>query len=522
MPLPRWFRCAVVVAAIAAGAARAQGGGPRFDITRFVIDGNTLLKSDVAEQAVKPYTGKSRDFSDVQRALEALQQAYRDAGYGAVDVQLPEQELERGEVRFRVVESKIRKVIVESGAYHDDSNLRASLPAIQEGKTPVLRQLSGNLRLANENPAKQTAVTMKATDQDGLVDMTIRVDSQPPQRVSVSLDNTGSPSTGIARLGVGFQHANVFNRDHVMSVQYITSPEKLRDVTILGVGYKVPLYGLNDSLEAVAGYSDVNSGVVQNLFSVSGKGNIFGLRYNHLLRRIGEAYEHRLTYGLDYRAYKNAVIPLGTGLSLVPDITTRPISATYSGSLRSSSGEQNYFVSLARNLPGGKNGGRADFDAARLGASANYSVLRYGANINQAILRDWQMRLAFNGQETRAALIPGEQFGVGGLDNVRGYNEREVSNDRGYSGNVEVYSPDFGNSTLRTRALAFYDFGRVRRNQSQPGEIADQRLASTGIGLRLIGSAGYSLRLDLAHVLTAAGTQEVGDKMIHTRFGYSF
>ncbi len=40
----------------------------------------------------------------------------------------------------------------------------------------------------------------------------------------LSLDNTGTSQTGDTRIGAGFQYANLFNRDHVLNVQYITSP----------------------------------------------------------------------------------------------------------------------------------------------------------------------------------------------------------------------------------------------------------------------------------------------------------
>ena len=79
------------VALLILGVMLQPGGGlaqkapaPRFDIARFVVDGNTLLAAQEIERAVAPYTGKNKDFADIQRALEALEQAYRGAGWGIV------------------------------------------------------------------------------------------------------------------------------------------------------------------------------------------------------------------------------------------------------------------------------------------------------------------------------------------------------------------------------------------------------------------------------------------------------
>ena len=71
----------------------------RFDISRFDVVGNSLLPNDVIEAAVAPFTGKGRDFGDVQKALEALEAAYHQRGFNVVQVELPEQELNQGVVR---------------------------------------------------------------------------------------------------------------------------------------------------------------------------------------------------------------------------------------------------------------------------------------------------------------------------------------------------------------------------------------------------------------------------------------
>src|SRR5258708_25665727 len=79
-------------------AQQPAGAAPvlRFDINQYQVDGNTLLKPAVIERLVAPYKGKQKDFANVQRALEALEIAYRDLGYGSVQVVLPEQNIASG------------------------------------------------------------------------------------------------------------------------------------------------------------------------------------------------------------------------------------------------------------------------------------------------------------------------------------------------------------------------------------------------------------------------------------------
>ena len=96
-----------------------------------------------------------KDFGDVQHAVEALEQVYRNRGYTTVSVLLPEQALEGGEVLLQVIEGRIRTVKVEGQVYFDHANIRASLPELKEGKAPNLRKMSEAIQLANENPARQ-------------------------------------------------------------------------------------------------------------------------------------------------------------------------------------------------------------------------------------------------------------------------------------------------------------------------------------------------------------------------------
>jgi hemolysin activation/secretion protein len=512
------------------GVARAQPSqaevpvSPRFEIVRFEVVGNTLLQAAEIDATVAAYTGKQKDFSDIQRALESLEEVYRDHGYGVVQVLLPEQDITRGVVRLRVIEPKIGKVVIEGNHYFNESNVRGSLPGIQPGATPNSQLLAQNLQLLAEHPAKQTTVLLKAGDTESLVDATVKVVDEKPLKFVATFDNSGTTDTGRFRTGIALQYSNVFNLDHVLSFQYVTSPENPNKVTILGAGYRIPLYKYYSSLEFFAGYSDVSSGTLQGLFNVSGSGTILGARYNFYLPKIAE-YEHKLAVGLDYRAYKTNVTTL-TGTPQVPDVTVLPASITYSGLWRRNNSEFSYYASYIVNIPGMNDGGDNDFkfpkagiaNPVRVDATANYHIWRWGASYTHALPAEWQFRGVINGQYSSDALIPGEQFGFGGPDSVRGFNIREVSNDTGYAASVEIYTPDlgtkFGWKDVRMRLLGFYDMGTTGRNSIQPGELSGQSGSSAGVGLRMTYGKHLNVRLDFAQVVDPAGNQAKGDQML--------
>ena len=490
----------------------------KFDIERYQVGGNTLLKKDLIDKVLQPFVGKQKDFADVQRALEALQIAYQKEGWGTVQVTLPEQELERGEVRFEVIETRLGKIEFQAGDYFDQANLRRSLPSLVPGQTPNSRGISRSLKVANESPAKQTQVSLKAGSTDGEVDAVVKVADESPRKYSMSLDNTGTVQTGQMRLGFGFQHANLWNRDHQFTLQYVTNPEHPSKVTVLGAGYHVPLYGRGDSMDFVLGYSDVDSGTIPQVsLNVTGAGFIALARYNYHLDRIDD-YEHKLIFGLDYKAFQSRVTT-SSGTSLVPDITLHPVSLGYAGELRRTQDNLNFYLTFIYNpFPGGNDAAQSDFSGspgsqfptgARARATAEYAIWRYGAGYTRNLPKDWTLRLTGSGQTTGNALVAGEQFGVGGFSSVRGFNERAYSNDKGYLASAEVYTPDLaakvGLSGARLKLLAFYDVGNLTRNLLQPGDQTGLSVASVGLGLRLNIREKFNLQLDYAQVLHDGG-----------------
>ena len=495
---------------------------PRFAIQRFLVEGNSLLSQGELDRILAPFSGKDRDFGDIQRALEALQDVYTRRGYNAVRVSVPEQDIRSGQVRLRVVEARIRRVQVQGNRFFDGRNVRAGIPSLKEGTSPNTRAIGQDAQLVNENPAKQVSVALQAADDPGQVDATVRVTDEKPGRISVFADNTGTPATGNWRTGLGYQNANLLNGDDVLSAQLITSPGHASDVKVFGAGYRVPVYGWAGVVDVLAGYSSVSSGVVQDLFNVSGKGTVFGLRYTQLLGRI-DTYEHRVAFGLDYRAYKNSVTLVGTTEELVPDITVRPLSLTYIGRFSQVGRDLSFNVSYSHNIPGGNKGGDADFEATRARATAKYSIVREGVAFSQLLPSDFILRAVASAQQTRDLLIPGEQFGMGGADNVRGYYERETASDKGQRFSLEGYGPDFGSwigGNWRARALVFADAASGHDNAPIRGP--DNKLGSFGLGVRANQGKSLAFRLDVARVTKDAGTRLNGDYRAHAAVAYSF
>lgn len=490
-------------------ALPAQANQETFQINSYAVSGNRLLTQAEIASRVAPYVGPGKNFADIQKALETIERMYIEQGYAGIQVLLPEQELTQGVVRMEIRESTISQITVKGNQSFDEPNILAALPSLHIGETPNARRMSENVQLANENPARKLDVVLGVGKEPGTLNARVEVKDEKPWRAFITADNTGNTSTGHDRVGVALQHANLFNRDHVATLAYTTSLQHPDRTSIYSFSYRLPIYAWGDSIDFIAGYSDVDAGTsttVAGPLAFSGKGSVLGLRYNHILPRKGH-FSQRFIVGIDQRAYDNsctiAGLSCGAGSA---DLTLRPASLAYVGQWEEPGNTTRISVTAVANIPGGSNGEQADFSLARPQADKDYRILRAHVSHAQSLPADWQLRVALNAQVSSDALVSAEQFGLVGSNAVRGFGERTLAADNGLIANLEAYTPVLGAGVLpgKLRMLAFYDLASGTFNKRQNGDALQRTsVASVGLGLRYEMNQYFSLRFDLAHVLDA-------------------
>jgi hemolysin activation/secretion protein len=531
--LPRLLRAAVAsLGCLGAASAWCQAPTPEVTIDRFEVTGNTLLPAEEIDAALAPFKGR-RSLPELKQAAEAVQELYRRAGYGAVIAYVPEQTASGGKVTIAVLEGKVARVVVTGNQQFSVEGIRRTLPALQEGKTPQVRQLDQQIQLDNENPARQIAVTLEPGAAQGEVDARVGVTERKVSRWWAYLDNTGDDQTGDWRFTLGWRHDNVADRDHQMSLQFQTSPSSIEDVLIATATYGVPFHGLGMRLDAYAAYSNVDSGTTPTAagsLRFNGEGGVLGARLAKLLPRWGEA-DQRISAALDRRDYLNectiAGLPPGACGPAGESVTANPLTLEYSLQAGGAS-PAGVYVAMANNLDlGGRYGNQANFDAVRPGAPLHYSVWRLGAFASPRIAGDWSLRARVQAQLGDDALVPGEQFGLAGAKAVRGYREREIVGDTGYLGALEIVTPDLlsgvaGASTASLRLSLFADGGRVENHLGAECRQGQTRCTLLGYGLGMGWSWGpVQLKIDAARAERDGTITAKGDWRAHVAASWS-
>lgn len=525
-------KTASATALLLALLGHAYGQNAQFTITRFEVQGATLMQASAVEQILSAYTGQNKSLDDVNAAAEALRKAYEAAGFPVVKVFPPAQTASDGQIKLQVVEGQIQSVTVKGNQAYDETNIRGSLPPLQEKVKPNAKQIVAAIAAANENPAKQVAVNFQSAEEVGQIDAVVNVTEDRPQKFTVGYDNMGATSTGVNRINVGYQNANLFNRDHMATIQFGTSLDYPSKSQQLSAGYRLPFYEQGLSLDVIGAISrsSANTNVGFGSTQFSGRGYMLGTRVNQALPSAGE-YRHRLIYGFDFKDFDNTC--RGTAAGTCGTVTALPASLTYFGALNAPEIQLSGGLSLAVNVPGGPHGGKDEYALARGGAEPSWNALRANSSLILPLPVNLQFRAGLAGQWTRDRLVPGEQFGLGGANSVRGYVERTLAGDRGYSGNLEFYSPDFGKlipgGTVNARALVFYDFGRLYNTDANLFGERQLSLSSVGAGLRFNLGRDLSVKFDVGfaqekHLAapTTGATRQQGDGYGHAAINLQF
>lgn len=498
-------------------------------VQSFEVQGNTLLAPHTLQQ-VLPTTPTTMSFEDLQAAAQALQTAYRRAGYGAVIVQLPQQTIRNGSVKLQVVEGKLSSIQVAGYTGFSRDNILRALPSLAIAQTPHLSSLDSELLMINENPAKSVRVVLQPGQNQGDVEALVAVEEQAIRRWQLQLDNSGNASTGKWRMSGNYQHANVADRDIVWGVRMVTSPTKPEHVLVLGSTLRVPLYQQRMFIEGSFMASNVRS---ENNYTpagelrFSGKGLAVGARALWLLPSLREA-KSQAALGVDLRSYKNDCSlgefgsagcgPAGASVDVAP------LTASY---VLQKSGHYALNLSYVVNLPLGKAGRDDRFNASRPGARSDYRVARLHWGMQHMVAPQWSLLWRLDAQWAPRALVSAEQLGAGGSTSVRGYQERESIGDSGIVNSFELRTPlnTFTGTQVHAKSAllsVFWDAAQVRNQLNTSCYRHHTRCStwSTGFGVLMHPHRNTSLRLDVARAGKSALETQRGDWRLHVSLSH--
>ena len=509
--------CGGAAAAPPAAPAAGAGAQARFSVQEYRVLGNTVLPNRAIETVLYPRLGEAKTLEDVQAARSALEQAYHEAGYATVFVDVPPQEVTDGVVRLRVTEGRLRERTISGARYFSEEKILEALPATAPGQVPRLPDLQRQLNAVNTQTADRSVVpVLKPGPDPGTMDLALKVEDHLPVHGGVDLNNQYTAGTEPLRATVSLGYYDLWGELDSLSGQYTWAPQKAGQVGILNAVYGVHALngGIRPSLAFINSSSDV---ATVGTLGVLGNGQVYMGRLGiPVMNALGGVQS--LTLGLDYKHFRNT-ISLSNMPSVIEPMSYVNASLTYSSAWQRltspglvRSGSLDLSVDAGPRGPANSN---LDFEMNRYQARGNYIYLRGDGALTLRLPAKLLLVLRAAGQLALDPLVVYEQLSIAGADGVRGYLEAEELGDSAIKGTVQLQTAPFAAHQVNWADLyVFFDAARDRHLEALPGEPSHTSLRSWGAGLDLLPGHSISGYLTWVESLLPGPTTAAHDSRV--------
>jgi hemolysin activation/secretion protein len=196
-----------------------------------------------------------------------------------------------------------------------------------------------------------------------------------------------------------------------------------------------------------------------------------------------------------------------------------PLALRYDASLRDPWGVTVFGLGLSADAWYSGSRSNLDMITASSESSGHWIILSPTISRDFLIRTNWVLSLHGEGQWASEPLISNEQYGLGGVNSVRGYQEGAVLGDTGWWIGVEQKTPPqvigsvYRNHRLSVRGAVFMEYGEVylldtRGRKASTTQASTTALWGTGFGGVFSLGATWEARLLFSWPLLTAGTSQ--------------
>lgn len=434
---------------------------------------------------------RSITFCDIERYKQEISNYYLKHCNIHVSVILPEQDCTSGVITLQVIESRVGDISV-TGNYWFTKDHYLNYITLQPNDLVDRKELVANLNRINSSPWQKADIVYKRGKNPCETDIELVVVDKKPIQFYGGGDNTGFRITQFSRMYVGFNWGNAFNLDQIIAFCYTTSPD-FQSYQSYTLDYSIPLPN-DDGLRIFGGYARTQANNKYIPFAVSaGQSWQVSGRYNYQLPQSLKVNQ-KFHVGLDYKSTNNDFI---VGENTISNLfaTIFQIAAEYDGKI--TLGPHKVYGKIAGYGQPWKFGSISNiaYESLRPGANPLYVLSRGSGTYayNEDNHNEFSFKVRVMGQVASTSLLPIEQYGLGGINSVRGYVAREVNVDNAIVVNLDIQTPKTSLIRLvsnkdrnidKLSGVVFFDVGNGWLNSTVENQPYYYFLAGTGPGIR--------------------------------------
>lgn len=468
---------------------------------------------------LEKYENREVTLTELNNLSKEISSEYLRRGIIAA-VFLPPQEVKDQYVTMQVVEARMGEVEVQKAPFFGKKIIRYYWN-VKSGEILRYDRISKSVQMMNKNPDREVKAALHAGDKPGTTNVILTPKTRFPMHGQYTFDREGVVTTGKERNGFGARDNNLLGYD---------------DTLISGISYGADFNGIY-AYHSIPVSSEGTSLLYGYSYSLSTPQKDFD---RYALKSVSETvtatirqdiYKKDEYVGDIYATFdskdKVTWYKLGTGTlnrDRLRELTfggSYAIHGTRSVTYISPELNQgiNIFGTSKKNNP----------LSSRQGATPTYMKFSLGLQNRTSLPFNLQQSLKLKLQIPSEKLFSQEQYGIGGIDTVRGYPPSDYLADKMALVNAEMLSPIFFMPKLwklpyddkplkdQITAITFFDYGYGEHR----GDPKPRRLSSVGVGLRMNFYNQVLLRLEWGFQLKLLGQDPLSEGYAPGRFHIS-
>ena len=455
------------------------------NINAVAIDGADAIPASAYAAAAAPFLRRDLNAGDLRALASAVANVARRAGYGLATAWIPEQTIDRGQLRLVIDEGRVDEIAASGPAA---ASVEAVLAPLANGRPVLTRRLERRLLLAGDLPGV-TVGKARLERRNGRNLLVVRTWLDRTEGRAV-VDNWGTDTVGPLRAQVALALNGLLGVDDRLTFSAVGTPLQPKEFGLVRAAYDKAIGG-EGTVVTISGYA-----------ARSEPGGI-------LSDRDFEGRSLEATLGVSHPVMRSRAASLWTDVEfnlrdaeqtreeiLVRDDRLALLRASGFVLTKIGNGRLRARLTLTRGL--------GIFDATRAGdplssrdeGSAVFSKLDLWTRFDLPLGGRFSLQLQGEAQVASRALLSSEEMGLGGRYFLRGYDYREFSGDKGIAGVAELrFDLPRPASPLKDAQLYIYaDAGSV---SNYDGGSGGGSLASAGGGLRIQLGRGHDASFEV-------------------------
>lgn len=425
----------------------------------FVLNDIAFEQSEILTEAeldalAEPYLNTSVTLKKLYELVDEINALYEQRGYVVCRAGIKPQTIKGGVITISLLEGKTGIVTTEGNDSTRESYIRDRLP-LEEGKVASLQELTDEVLWFNGTNDVQLRVRLAAGEREGTTDYEIFAFEPEPIVWNLFTDNAGAESSGEWRGGLSYYNASLTGQRDQLSIGTLFS----EGVKSASLSYSTPIgkHGQRIGASFAANSVHTKNGALAPL-NVRGHSSAVNLTYTVPLT-VTKNHKAEASFAVGHQDSKTSFASYDWVDDAITSVTGAVSFFDY-GENKIFYHNHSYSASRWENIE----------NSEKTYSKYNLTMLYQKMNQNKRLLT---MRLY--GQAAFNHYLPSsDQFYIGGVYSVRGYEENFLCADSGISLSLEYRIPD----TARSEWIFFADSGIVLgHNQYQ-----DHYLVSVGGG----------------------------------------